>query len=441
MNQNNDQFDRAKQMNIDAVVQKELRDDSKKSFGMGFFSGVVVVVFLVGLILCASVVLDNVKAKNDMSLLHESIDDLTKKNKSDSILSDKKAVEKIILLQDIIDKYYIDEVDDETVKNGIYSGMLESLDDPYSVYYDADALKKLNEDTQGVYYGIGAYLQKDTETLYPRITGIIKNTPAEEAGLMADDFITKVDGVDVFDMELSDAVSLVKGAEGTYVTLTIIRKSTNETFDVDVQRRKVETPTVNHEMYGDIGYIQITEFDAITTEQFLEALASCKGSGMKGMILDLRGNPGGSLTTVVDIANYFLPKGLVVYTEDKNGKRDEYTSNGKNEIDIPLVVLVNGGSASASEILAGAIKDYKKGTLLGTTTFGKGIVQRVLGLPDGTAVKLTVSHYYTPLGNDIHKIGVQPDEELEFDADRFMNEDGYDNQLERAKELLKEQIK
>ena len=186
----------------------------------------------------------------------------------------------------------------------------------------------------------------------------------------------------------------------------------------------------------DIGYIQIMEFDDVTLDQFTEALAVCKGSDMKGLILDLRNNPGGNVSTVTEIARQILPKGLIVYTEDKDGERVEYSCDGENELQVPLVVLVNNGSASASEILAGAIKDYNKGTLLGTTTFGKGIVQRIIPLTDGSALKLTVSSYFTPKGNNIHKVGIEPDEELKFDMNAYLK-DGTDNQLERAEEILR----
>ena len=191
----------------------------------------------------------------------------------------------------------------------------------------------------------------------------------------------------------------------------------------------------------DIAYIRITEFDEVTVDQYADALATARGSGMKGMILDLRGNPGGNVNAVVEIARMMLPKGLIVYTEDKEGKRDEYSCDGRREFEEPLVVLINGNSASASEILAGAIQDYKLGTLVGTTSFGKGIVQQVIALNDGSAVKVTISSYYTPNGRNIHGIGITPDIECEFDGEKYYaTEDHYDNQLERAKEELKKKF-
>jgi carboxyl-terminal processing protease len=218
-----------------------------------------------------------------------------------------------------------------------------------------------------------------------------------------------------------------------------LRDGEADPIDISVERRKIESPTVQYEMYDDgVAYIQITEFDLVTSSQFEEAYSQVKSAGMKGLIIDLRSNPGGNLSTVCEIARQILPKGLIVYTEDKYGKREEYTCDGKNEIQVPLVVLTNGYSASASEILAGAVKDYGIGKLVGTTTFGKGIVQKVINLNDGTAVKLTVSSYYTPSGNNIHGIGIEPDVEVEFDADAY--KDGVDNQLEKAKEVLAEMI-
>ena len=241
-------------------------------------------------------------------------------------------------------------------------------------------------------------------------------------------------------MELTEVVAMIKGEEGSTVHLTLVRDG--EYMEKDVVRRQIESPTVNYEMYeGQMGYIQITEFDDVTADQFAEALAVLKEQGMKGMILDLRSNPGGNLDTVVDIASMLLPEGLIVYTEDRNGNRREYNCDGTREFKLPMVVLINGYSASASEILAGSIQDYGIGTLLGTTTYGKGIVQQVVSLKDGSAVKLTVSSYYTPNGRNIHGIGIEPDEVCEFDGEAYYDaEVKVDNQLERAKELLAEKM-
>ena len=208
-----------------------------------------------------------------------------------------------------------------------------------------------------------------------------------------------------------------------------------------VRARQIETATVYWGMVEDseIGYLRIREFDTVTVDQYTEAMAELNENGMKGLILDLRSNPGGDLDAVVEIARKILPEGLIVYTEDKDGNRKEYTCDGTRELQMPLVVLVNGYSASASEILAGAIQDYNKGTLLGTRTFGKGIVQRIYRLEDGTALRLTVSAYFTPSGRNIHGIGIEPDIELEYDYDAYEAE-GTDNQVERAIEILENKI-
>ncbi|HCI23668.1 MAG TPA: S41 family peptidase [Lachnospiraceae bacterium] len=350
-------------------------------------------------------------------------------------VANEKTTEKLGVLENTIKQYFWQDVDESTLEEGVYKGLLESLDDPYSVYYTHDELVQLQQQTEGIYYGIGAYISQDNEMGYVRVSKIIKNTPAEASGLQQDDYIYKVDGEDMQGKDSSYVVSKIKGEAGTKVTITVVREGATDPIDIEVERQKIESPTVEYQMLdNDMAYIQITEFDLVTTEQFEQAYKQAQADGMKGLILDLRSNPGGNLSTVCDIARMILPKGLIVYTEDKYGKREEYTCDGANQIKVPLVVLTNGYSASASEILAGAVKDYGIGTLVGTTTYGKGIVQKVINLSDGSAVKLTVSNYFTPNGNNIHKIGIDPDVEVEFDAEQYKN--GVDNQLEKAKEVL-----
>lgn len=350
-------------------------------------------------------------------------------------VANEKTTEKLGVLENTIKQYFRQDVDESTLEEGVYKGLLESLDDPYSVYYTHDELVQLQQQTEGIYYGIGAYISQDNEMGYVRVSKIIKNTPAEASGLQQDDYIYKVDGEDMQGKDSSYVVSKIKGEAGTKVTITVVREGATDPIDIEVERQKIESPTVEYQMLdNDMAYIQITEFDLVTTEQFEETYKQAQADGMKGLILDLRSNPGGNLSTVCDIARMILPKGLIVYTEDKYGKREEYTCDGANQIKVPLVVLTNGYSASASEILAGAVKDYGIGTLVGTTTYGKGIVQKVINLSDGSAVKLTVSNYFTPNGNNIHKIGIDPDVEVEFDAEQYKN--GVDNQLEKAKEVL-----
>ncbi len=362
-----------------------------------------------------------------------------KENTSGGSVTDTDVVRKLGILEETIQEYFWQDVDNATLEEGVYRGILDSLGDPYSVYYTQEELIALQEQTQGIYYGIGAYISQDVEAGYVKISGVIKNTPAEESKLMQDDYIYEINGESMYGKDSAYVVSKIKGEEGTYVTVTVLRTGVSEPIDIEVQRRKIESPTVEYEMYDNhMAYIQITEFDVVTSGQFEEALSQARAEGMQGLIIDLRSNPGGNLSTVCEIARMLLPKGLIVYTEDKYGEREEYTCNGENEIDVPLVVLTNGYSASASEILAGAIKDYGIGKLVGTTTYGKGIVQKVINLSDGSAMKITVSTYFTPNGNNIHQIGVDPDVEVAFDADQYKA--GVDNQLETAKQVLGEMM-
>lgn len=334
--------------------------------------------------------------------------------------------------------YYKDDVTREDLEEGIYQGLMEAVGDPYTNYFTADDFETFMEQATGAYYGIGAYVAQDVERNYPKINSPIPGSPAEEVGMRPDDIIYEVDGVSTYGMDLDKVVSLIKGEEGTTVNITLYRKG--EYLDVEVQRRQVEIPTVEQKMLGDgMAYIRIIEFDDVTPGQFRTALDASRSSGMKGLVLDLRGNPGGSVNAVVDIARMLLPKGLVVYTEDKYGKREEYTCDGSNEFELPLVVLVDGNSASASELLSGAIQDYGKGTLVGTTTFGKGIVQQMLTLRDGSAIKITISSYYTPKGRNIHGVGIEPDVACPFDGEAYYGS-GFDNQLEKAREVLSEMI-
>lgn len=356
---------------------------------------------------------------------------------------DDAMLEKMADIEELIEKYYYeDDIDEALMEEGAYRGMVDALGDPYTVYYTPEELQELMEQTTGIYYGIGAYVGLDTVTGYPKIINPIAGAPAEEADLRPDDIIYEVDGVSTYGKDLESVVAMIKGEEGTKVMLTIVRSTETEYMYVEVERRKVETPTIETEMLEDgMAYIQITEFSETTVDQFADALAVARESGMRGLIIDLRANPGGSLSAVVDIARMLLPKGLVTYTEDKYGTRKEYSCDGKNEFKLPLVILVDGNSASASEVLAGAIKDYGIGTLVGTTTFGKGIVQQIIAMDDGSALKVTVSSYYSPKGNNIHGTGIEPDLECEFDAEAYYGEEAFDNQLDYAKDVLRDMMK
>lgn len=399
-----------------------------KTYILGLLSGIFIALVMFFMAMGAVKYINRIKMYQNAQSEYE-VEDVT-----DSLVQ-----EKLTVLEDTISEYFWKDVDKQVMVDGIYKGMLDSLGDPYSVYYTHEELLELQEQTQGIYYGIGAYISQDKETGYVQISKIIKNTPAEESDLMQGDYIYAINGESMYDKDSSYVVSKIKGEEGTKVTITVIREGESDTIDIDVERRQIESPTVEYQMFENgMAYIQITEFDLVTTEQFENAYKQANADGMKGLIIDLRSNPGGSLSTVCDIARMILPKGLIVYTEDKYGQREEYTCDGRNKIEVPLIVLTDGYSASASEILAGAVKDYGIGTLMGTTTYGKGIVQKVINMIDGSAIKLTVSTYYTPNGNNIHEIGVEPDIEVKFDAEQYVN--GVDNQLEAAKKELARQL-
>lgn len=417
--------------------EKKTQDKSGKFFWGGLFTGLIMSLLVVSSVYVVNRIQYAHKSGQTVGLhTREESQENTDGESVTGEAVNEDTVAKMKIIENVIDTYFYKEnVDKDAMVDGIFKGMVESLGDPYSEYYSKEELESLYQDSLGVYYGVGAYVSLDTTTGLAKVSGIIADSPAEEADLRAEDIIYKVDDVDVTGMTLQETVSLIKGDENTTVKLTLIRDG--KEIEKEVTRRKVESPTVKFEMLDDgMAYIQITEFDTVTVDQFTEAMAMARGNDMKGLILDLRSNPGGNLSSVVSIAKQMLPKGLIVYTEDRDGNREEYSCDGSKELDVPMVVLVNGNSASASEILAGAIKDYGIGTLVGTTTFGKGIVQRPIELSDGSAVKLTISSYYTPNGINIHGIGIEPDVECEFDSERYYSDEAYDNQLEKAKEVL-----
>ncbi|MEE1313194.1 MAG: S41 family peptidase [Lachnospiraceae bacterium] len=342
-------------------------------------------------------------------------------------------------LKTIIDEYYLDEVDEEEITEYTYKGMVAGLDDPYSVYYTKEEYESVQESSEGVFSGVGIVLTQDTETNAITVVKPMKDGPAAKAGIKAGDILTKVEGEEIAaDEELTSVVSKVKGKEGTKVTLTFLRDGKEK--DYILKRQEIQNPTVEYEMLeNQVGYIKITEFNEVTVEQFDEALGDLNEKGMKKLVLDLRDNPGGLLSAVTDIADMILPTGMIVYTEDKNGDRSEYEAKTEECVEQPIAVLINENSASASEILAGAIQDYDAGTIVGTTSYGKGIVQNIFQMGDGSAVKLTISNYYTPKGRNIHKKGIEPDVEVELKEtlkDQTEIKKSEDNQLQKALEVL-----
>ncbi len=347
---------------------------------------------------------------------------------------------KIRLLQKVINKNYLFDEDPEAVENSIYAGMMEGLGDPYSIYYTEEEYKKLTEDSSGTYSGIGALLQQNPETGICTIIKVFKGSPAEEAGLKNDDILFKVDGNEITGQDLDYFVTTyIRGKEGTDVEITVLRGDKLEEITMKVTRRSIDVPTVEYEMKeNDTGYIQISEFELVTEEQFKEAVEALQAQGMKRLIIDLRNNPGGIVQTCVEMLDYMLPDGLLVYTAGRNGVGEKYYSDDGHEVNVPTVLLVNGNSASCSEIFAGAYKDFGRAQLIGTQTFGKGIVQFVIPLGDGSAVKVTTQHYYTPNGFDLHGTGIAPDVEIKAEEGDTLNGE-HDAQLEKAMELLKKQ--
>ena len=338
----------------------------------------------------------------------------------------------------IIKNYYYQDVDDQTLIDGVYAGIVESLDDPYSAYYTAEEYEDLMDTLTGNYAGIGALLQKNAETGEVAITKVYEDTPAEKAGLQEGDIIVSADGNIATEEDLDVFVQYIRGEEGTDVELVINREG--EEMTVTCTRASISTPTVEHQMLdNNVGYIQVSQFTDGTYDDFVAAYEDLEAQGMTSVIFDMRNNGGGLLDSVVDILDYLLPEGTVVYTMDKAGNREDYTSDAANYKSIPMTVLVNGNTASAAEIFTGAIRDFEYGTIIGTQTFGKGIVQSTIPLTDGSAVKLTTQTYYTPSGECIHGTGITPDEVLEYE---FMGgeDDQYsvdlDNQIQKALEVL-----
>ncbi len=377
--------------------------------------------------------------------------------------------QKLNTLQYLVDRNFLfeEDIDPEQMEAGIYKGMLAGLGDPYTVYYTQEEYESLTEETEGVYCGIGVLVSQNISSGLITALRVFQNSPAEEAGMKKGDILYKVGDVEASEMELDVLVQQeIRGEEGTYVDITVIRDG--EEVPLHIQRRIVEVTTVESQMLEDqVGYIMVTQFELVTGEQFKAAVDSLQEQGMESLIIDLRDNPGGVLDAVVEMAAYILPEdrldGMIVSTSDKDGQGDRYYSKGGkicfdsdvrqndprypkkdgHELDIPMVALINGNSASASEVLAGALQDYGCAKLVGTTSFGKGIVQSLVPLDDGSAVKMTVSHYYTPGGVDLHKKGLDPDVEIEYKAPEGLENAlevplDQDNQVLKAIEVLKE---
>ena len=354
-------------------------------------------------------------------------------------VSENDVSAKLDLLNSLIDQYYLyeAEVDEDALAEGIYSGYTAALGDPYTEYYDREETAALMESTSGEFSGIGATMTQNTDGPGAVITAVYEGSPAAEAGLQAGDVISKVDGNDVSGMDLDSIVSLIKGEKGTEVKITVLRYG--QEIETTAVRDIIQMQTVDSVMLDDqVGYISVSEFDDVTYDQFKSALDSLEAQGMAGLVIDLRNNPGGNLDTVTDMLKLLLPEGPIVSITDKNGDTEEITCDGSNEFTKPLAVLVNQYSASASEVFCGAVQDYGIGSIVGVTTFGKGVVQQLMDLGDGTCLKVTIAEYYTPSGRSINGIGVEPDVEVEYVYDAENPE--ADNQLETAAETVRAEL-
>lgn len=345
-----------------------------------------------------------------------------------------KAEKKMEKLKSMIDYYYLDDVDIDNLEEGVYKGLLSGLNDPYSVYYTPEEYKALMVDTSGQYVGIGVLISQDAQTGVVYIVRCFDESPAQKAGIQNEDIIYKIDGKEVSGEDIESVSARISGSNKGKVKLTIYRSKTKEYKDIEVERASISVPTVEYKMLDKkkgIGYVQIIQFEEVTFKQFREAIEALKEEGMKSVIFDVRDNPGGLYDTVCKILDQILPTGTMVYTEDKYGKREEQTSDA-NALDMPIIVLQNGNSASASEIFAGAIQDFGVGQIVGTQSFGKGIVQQIFSLRDGSAVKLTIQKYFTPKGVNIHGKGITPDVVIEDNI-----ETEADEPLEKALSIIK----
>lgn len=354
---------------------------------------------------------------------------------------DRQTIDTLGAVVNHIKKNYYKDIDNETLNTGLIKGVVNSLDDPYSEFMTKEELKKFMESTNGKYVGVGLVVSPGNDG-YITVVSPIKGSPAYKAGIKSGDRIIKVDEVEYSAETMQDAVNKMRGEEGKVVNITVLREEQKQkkVHEFKIKRETIKLQTVDGRILEkNIGYIAISEFDKPTYDDFMKELEALKKKGAQKLVLDLRGNPGGLLDVCTKIADVFLDKGTIVYTKYKDGKKDYYYSDEKKE-DMPLVVLVNGGSASASEIVSGALKDRNRAKLVGTQTFGKGIVQRLFNLPYETAVKLTISEYFTPNGNNIHKVGITPDVVVELPDNikgigpDYLNED---TQLKKALEILK----
>lgn len=353
-------------------------------------------------------------------------------------------VRKLSMLETVLNEYYVGDVDTYKLQEGIYKGFVSGIGDAYSTYYTQQEYDAFKEETSGIYTGIGIRMYLESEDNSIVIKEVFDGSPAQKVGILPNDKIIKVAGKNVSGNDYTLVTQLVTGTKEEDVSIIVYRPSANSTYEFNVTKESIAYPTVYFKMLDDeVAYIQITKFEELTHDQFKEALDKSKKQKAKGMVLDLRNNPGGLLRIAKEIVDELIPEGIIVSTKDKNGKSVEYYADNKYN-DIPLVVLINGSSASASEVVAGALKDYNRAKFVGETSFGKGIVQTIIPLSDGSAIKLTTSQYFTPSGVCIQGIGIEPDVKVSLSTDKLLRmhqlKETEDDQLQTAIKVLKEDL-
>lgn len=425
----------AADMNNDRPVQP-VNPVKDGNFGRGMLAGACVALGL--LLLIGGIAALIIMLSNPQIISYKNTEPTEIVTSEGNSLNIPRVENKLLTIQEIVNKYFLFEQDPQHIEDGIYKGYMSGLDDKYAAYYSRDEFKKLNESLSGKFFGIGAVVQQNADTGAVEVVSVIEDSPAEKAGVNQGDIIYKVDGEYASGIDFDTLVyDMIRGEKGTEVVITFIRDG--KEIDIPITRGEVNSQTVYSEMKdGNIGYIEISQFEDMTVEDFRKALDTLRDQGAKGYIIDLRDNPGGVLTAAVRMIDYILPdgvrehEGLIVYTANRDGVGERYFANDGHQVDLPIVVLVNGNSASASEVFTGAMIDYKWATIVGTQTFGKGIVQNVINLADGSAIKLTTEHYYTPDGVDLHGEGLKPDIVVELNEECKRYTDENDNQYSAA---------
>ncbi len=401
-----------------------VKKEKKGGFWKGFFCATVLFIFITVICIVAGLFLK-------IRLIPSGSGKL--------VTQSEEVQSKLAFLETYIRGYYLDEIDNEQMQDYLYYGLVAGLGDPYAAYYNEEETQSMLDSSSGNYCGIGAVFSQNLVTGVITVTKVYEGCPSYEAGILPEDILYQVEGEDVTGQDLTNVVTKIKGEEGTEVTITMLRGE--ETIDFTMKRQMIEVPTIEHELLAEqVGYIMISEFDGVTDEQFIKALEDLQSQGMKSLVIDLRNNGGGSVESVCHIADKLLPEGPIVYTEYKGEEREARNSDSEC-IEIPMAVLINGASASASEILSGALQDYEAAVIVGTQSYGKGIVQSIIDLQDGTALKLTTAKYYTPNGNDIHGVGITPDVEIDLPEElktEVMLSFEEDVQLQKAIEVLQQ---